>query len=187
MKKKSCAFPGCAGPSRRRGLCNGHYWQSWTGRELTPIKQRPDVRAWLAERVNYEGDECLAWPFGRSKKGYAKIKNGWAYRVMCEMAHGPAPFPKAEAAHSCGRGKDGCVNPRHLRWATHIENEADKALHGTLLRGEQHAFAKLTEGKVRAIREFAHTCSNTTIANLFGVDRKTIYSVVMGLSWRHVQ
>jgi hypothetical protein len=54
-----------------------------------------------------------------------------AHRVMCEIAHGPKPAPGFVAAHTCGKGREGCVNPRHLRWASQKENMADKLLHGT--------------------------------------------------------
>lgn len=50
-------------------------------------------------------------------------------RVVCERVNGPAPTEKHETAHGCGNS--WCVNKRHLRWATHIENEADKLIHGT--------------------------------------------------------
>jgi hypothetical protein len=54
-----------------------------------------------------------------------------ATRVMCKLAHGPAPTPKHHAAHSCGKGHEACINPKHLRWATPRENAADAKLHGT--------------------------------------------------------
>ena len=88
---------------------------------------------WLYDHVSFDGDECLTWPF-TLVSGYAGtvLVNGRhqrACRVMCELAHGPAPESKRETAHSCGKGDEACINPKHLRWATHAENGADRKLH----------------------------------------------------------
>lgn len=50
---------------------------------------------------------------------------------MCQKAHGDPPSPKHDAAHSCGRGHEGCVNPNHLSWKTKKQNQADRITHGT--------------------------------------------------------
>ena len=54
------------------------------------------------------------------------------------------------AAHSCNNPP--CLNYRHLRWATVVENQHDKIAHGTALRGAKHPQTKLTEDDVRLIR-----------------------------------
>src|SRR3546814_15498376 len=69
---------------------------------------------------------------------------------MCVLAHGEPVGDRDQAAHKCGRPK--CVNPRHLRWATHRENMADKAIHGTETIDERNGKTTLTEEDVRAIR-----------------------------------
>ena len=90
---------------------------------------------WLLAHVNNANDSCLTWPFTKSTRGYASIYvNGcgaYGHRVMCELAHGPAPSAKHVAAHSCGKGHKACVNPRHVRWATKKEDAADRKIHGT--------------------------------------------------------
>lgn len=90
---------------------------------------------WLKERVNYANDDCLIWPFFRDpRKGYGKMgylgKIWWAHRLMCTFAHGPAPTPKHQTAHSCGNGHLGCVNPLHLSWKNNRENSLDRSGHG---------------------------------------------------------
>lgn len=83
----------------------------------------------------YEGDDCLTWPFLKSPRGYARMHvNGRDKRVsrlVCEEAYGTPPTPDHHAAHSCGKGHLACVTKRHLRWATPVENAADKIIHGT--------------------------------------------------------
>lgn len=77
---------------------------------------------WLRAHTDYSHDWCLIWPFVSKLHGYGQFgylgKNYYAHRFMCELAHGPAPSPLHEAAHSCGRGHEGCVNPQHLSWKT---------------------------------------------------------------------
>lgn len=69
--------------------------------------------------------------------------------LVCCAWHGPRP-PKHQAAHNNGDGHDN--RPENLRWATSLENAADKLLHGTDARGEKHGQAKATEEMVRDIR-----------------------------------
>jgi hypothetical protein len=83
-------------------------------------------------------ESCLSWPYSRDSYGYGNI---WhesrmqpVHRVVCEYVHGAAPTPKHEVAHNCGKGHEGCVNPGHLRWATHRENMDDQYVHGTRFR-----------------------------------------------------
>lgn len=48
-------------------------------------------------------------------------------RTMLERSAGPAPSPDHEAGHTCPAGENmKCVNPRHLRWMTRLENEQSK-------------------------------------------------------------
>lgn len=89
----------------------------------------------LRSLVSYQGDDCVDWPYSKGIDGYGRLgfqkKIYTANRLMCILAHGEPPTPKHYAAHSCGNGHLGCVNPRHLSWKTVRENEADKREHGT--------------------------------------------------------
>lgn len=190
-----CSFPGCdnpKSPKAAKGLCNSHYWQLHKGRELTPLSYRRNVtEPWLLEHVDHDGDECLIWPFQRLQDSGAaavkwKGKQTVAARVMCQLVHGTPPSPKHEAAHSCGNGHKGCVNPKHLRWATHAENEADKLIHGTRVRGEQMYNAKLTVKDVLEIRSLAGKISQSKMGARYGVNQAVISSVVRRKTWAHV-
>lgn len=90
---------------------------------------------WLLERINWQGDECLIWPFNRNDRGYGQLKAYGkirrAHRVMCVLAHGEPDDRKLQASHTCGNGHLGCVNPRHLRWSTNSENQLERwRVHG---------------------------------------------------------
>lgn len=189
-----CAFPGCDNPSSpkaAKGLCNSHYWQMHKGRPLTPLSYRRNrCVPWLEAHVAYDGDACLTWPFNRNRHGRTQVKykgkDMVAARLMCELAHGKPPTPEHEAAHSCGNGHLGCVNPKHLRWATTVENKADMVAHGTRQWGEQHYKSMLTVARVLAIREYCETLPRRVVADLFGLKRDHVDKIATRLIWRHV-
>jgi hypothetical protein len=138
---------------------------------------------WLLEvALEYEGDECLRWPF--SKTGYGIVTyNGRKTRpsrVMCLMKYGAPPTTKHQAAHSCARGHEGCVNPRHLRWATPAENQNDRIAHGTSNRGKR---GKLTPEDVLWIRSAAGKMRQQDIADKFCLDQSSISYILKGTRW----
>jgi hypothetical protein len=139
---------------------------------------------WLLDHASYSGAECLIWPFARHPDGRAHMKAGKPSRIMCELAHGPAPTPTHEAAHSCGKAYSGCVNPLHLRWATPKENAADKEMHGTVVRGERHYGTTLTEVDVRRIRSLRGEVLGRDLAEEYGVTAGCISEIQNMKSWR---
>jgi hypothetical protein len=132
---------------------------------------------WLKAHVNYQGDDCLQWPYGRDGRvGRGRVlyegKMRWAHRVMCELAHGEPPAPSYEAAHECGRGREACCNPRHLSWKTRKENGADTRRHGSL------AGKTLSKGYTRAqveeIKALKGKRTQAEIAEQFGCSVTTV-------------
>lgn len=188
---KKCSVEGCTRGGRTiKGMCGAHYVRC--RRNGDPTRGRCDNGAplrWLLERVTYEGDDCIRWPYAHNQWGYpAGIayngKRTAASRVMCELANGPPPSPEYEGAHSCGNGNKGCLNRKHLRWATSAENNADKIGHGTLIRGGMHVCSKLSEQAVRQIKN--DTRSQSAIARDYGVTQSVISRIKRGRVWRHV-
>lgn len=143
----------------------------------------------IQHAASYSGEECLTWPFATSSNGYGHLylEDGTgigAARRVCEVAHGRAPTPKHETAHSCGNGHLGCVNKNHLRWATHVENIRDKLVHDTHSRGERHTLAKLTTKKVLKIVVLLDEGKpQRTLAAQFGVSKAAIQRIHEGRSW----
>lgn len=184
-----CSIPDCGKPHKAHGWCRAHY-ERWKlhgdpGGGATP---RGAVKDWVLSHINYDGDVCLWWPFSASDlKGYAMMRwNGRttsAHKVLCEMAHGAAPSEKHEVAHSCGNGHLGCVNPRHLRWATRSENHKDKLKHGTDDRGDKSPNAKLSVEQVRDIRRRLSSETLQSIANDFGVSASLISAIRHRKRW----
>ncbi|MFN3836783.1 MAG: hypothetical protein ACK4MI_03625 [Brevundimonas sp.] len=185
-----CSVEGCCNRVHGAGLCNTHYKRLKKHGD-TETRQRAatgERRIWLEAHVGYEGDDCLPWPYSRYHTGYGQFTisegvNGTASRVMCELAHGAPPTLSHEAAHSCGNGHEGCVNPRHLRWATQSQNAADKVRHGTDARGEKQWMSKLTEADVRRIRSLNGKKSQAALAREYDVHPTTISDVMTGRRW----
>ena len=184
-----CEIDGCGKPARRRKWCAGHY-DRWRRHGDPTAGRTPDglPEKFLHETVmNYQGDDCLKWPFGRITGGYGNIQvNGKMRRVpriVCEIVHGPPPTPDHEAAHSCGKGHEGCCAPAHLSWKTHAENMQDKLQHGTHNRGERNGSAKLNENDVRKIRALAGTMLQHDIAKQFGITRIMVNLIINRKSW----
>lgn len=149
-----------------------------------------DIRRFIDYALSFESDTCLPWPFGRNSAGYGHFTEGsrWvlAHRVVCERANGPATDATLFAAHECGNGHAGCVNPKHIRWKTPKENSADMVRHGRSQRGEQSYNSRLTEHDVRFIRANKDAMSAPEMAKKLGVHRGVIHHVLRGNSWAWV-
>lgn len=148
---------------------------------------------WLQERVAYTGDDCVIWPFGRNHKGYGTLgrRTGFvtAHRWMCNAAHGPSPEGKPQALHSCGNGRNGCVNPRHLRWGSQQDNVDDSKRMGELVRGEQKPASVLSSDDVRVIR-YRYARGGVLMRELaveYGVSKTTIVLTIQRKKWAHVE
>lgn len=142
--------------------------------------------AFLHANVSYREARCLIWPYARNENGYGQFGHRGemhkAHRYMCELVHGPAPSPLHQAAHACGNGHLGCVNPKHLSWKTGTENQLDRTVHGRAKpKGPR---ATLTPEQVEEIKGLKGTMTNTAIAERYGVHRETIGNIVRGISWR---
>lgn len=106
-------------------------------------------------------------------------------RLVCIAFHGPPPTSRHEAAHNDG-SKDN-DRPDNLRWATTAENQADKKLHGTLLRGALMANAKLGEAEVKTIkRRLAAGELGKALAAEFQVSVSTISLINRRKHWSHI-
>jgi hypothetical protein len=193
---RQCSEPGCSRVHEAFGLCKLHYTRLRT-RGTTKKHSQEACVTWLIEHAGCYGADCLIWPFFRNSNGYGRItfpsntKCGFgstsASRFMCKLVNGEPPTKKHQAAHNCGRGAFGCVNPMHLRWATARENSFDRISHGTANHGERHGNAKLNDDDVRLIREMIRAGSvQRQIAKQFGVTPSVITVIKQGKAWGHL-
>ena len=171
-----CSVDGCGKRHQARGLCKLHYTRYSRSKGLPPKLRRSVTMDWIHENLSFDRDECLSWPFAKNTYGYGILKVSSkctsASRYTCLLAHGSPPTPDHEAAHSCGNRS--CVNHRHLRWATPLENCADKTLHGT-------TNAKITDEDIQEIRRLRGTTSIRKLGECFNLHHTTISQIQRGL------
>lgn len=186
-----CRASGCEERGDRAGFCSPHYHRNWSHGDPNAGGTSPgSVQRWLEQHKDHIGDDCLLWPFSKNE-GYFSVKlpsGGWtkAHRRMCELAHGKAQAGM-NALHSCHN--KSCVNPRHLRWGTQMENIHDAIEAGAMPFGEKRRTSKLTVSDVRAIKRRLATGNETNedIAKDYPVCRAAIWQIAAGKSWRHVK
>jgi hypothetical protein len=117
---------------------------------------------------------CWVWMRSLTSTGYGQWNVGrhrtlLAHRILWEDQNGPIP-EGLELDHLCRNPR--CVNPEHLEAVTHVEN----------LR--RAVTTKLTPDLVREIR--ASSADALSLAQRYGVSRRTIYSVRAGTYWKDV-
>lgn len=189
--KGICAVEGCGKPiTNSHGWCVAHYKRWW--RHGSPTAGRISNGGpleFLRALVGHDQDDCVPWRFRRYKVGYGKVLfegRVWkAHRLMCQLAHGEPEDPALDSAHSCGNAN--CVNPKHIRWATRLENNREKKDHGTELFGERRPNAKLTPDDIRSIRLRSDLGElRKDVARDFGINACTVSQIVHRHRWAHI-
>jgi hypothetical protein len=141
---------------------------------------------WLRAILDGPREDCLFWPFNKSN-GYGVFGlNGeilYAHRWVCEQTRGPCPSKSYEAAHSCGNGHRGCVNPSHISWKTKSQNQSDRAAHGRKSTGRR---GKITKDDARQILSLKGEMTQAEIAKKFNTSRANVSLIHCGKAWtRH--
>jgi hypothetical protein len=147
------------------------YWSSKRG--------QGEAYRWLCSHVDYASDDCLIFPFFKNPEtGYGSFgfegSQRYAHRFICELAHGPAPEGAPYCAHSCGRGNEGCVNPKHLSWKSVSGNLLDRRDHGTVRNNTNGPVSKLAPEMIAAIRSLKGVKSQYEVARFLGVKRPVV-------------
>lgn len=186
---KICSVDGCDKKHYGNGYCTMHRERFKKYGDVN-FRKRPgngEAHAFIFKAALISCEECVQWPFTRNN-GYGQItfrgKRTLPSRAVCIVAHGDPPTDKHEAAHSCGKGHEGCVNPRHLRWATSKENSQDTILHGTVPRGEKCVHSRVTESQARFMIENRDKIKQKDIAAMLGVPKPTVCQIQKGKSWK---
>jgi len=189
-----CSVDGCDNAGRiTAGYCSMHYQRLRRLGRMDgldrPLATRGEPQRFLRAAFDHsDPDACLIWPYAKDLEGRGRVNFGGhrsrlVHQVVCEAVHGPRPTPDHETAHSCGRGDEACCSPHHVRWATHVENEADKAAHGTSQHGANNHRAKLSPDDVRQIRALSGSVSQRQIAKRFGINQSAVSLIQRGHRW----
>lgn len=117
------------------------------------------------------------------RDGTSKLRK--VAQLVLEAFVGPRPTDGHQACHGDGNKFNNALS--NLRWGTPSENNMDKALHGTLARGEKNGGGgKLTEEQVKQIKVRVLAETQVDLAREFGVSRGLISHIKNGRAWRHV-
>ena len=149
------------------------------------VKGEGNAFKWLMRHKEYpDKDWCLVWPFARDKHGRGMLgylgQRYWAHRFMCSLVHGYPPTPDHTAAHTCGNGHGGCVNPHHLAWKTQAENLEDCRAHGTIVRHHGGNVRRLMPEESAAIKGARGFQTQGQLAAKYGVSEGTISDIWHG-------
>lgn len=181
-----CSVDGCTKKHLSKGFCKNHAraFQKY-GDPLGKHVQNTFVSELILNNIDYNGDDCLLWPYARNSAGYgvARIdgKNEYVHVIICTIKHGPKPSCKHVVRHLCGRGHDGCYSPNCVVWSTESENQIDRVTHGTSNRGEAQGRSKLTRGDVFCIIEDDR--KYIEIAEQYNITENYVYILKSGRSW----
>lgn len=186
-KYDSCVVSNCNRPilNKIKGLCRAHYLRlirhgdPELGKPIRETKKGEPLK-WMQEHLNYDGDDCLIFPFCGNV--FVNSKRIPAYVWVCEKINGPAPKGK-QAAHSCGNGHLKCVNRNHLSWKTVKQNAEDREKHGRTSKGEGHQPDGITEAKAIEIYKFKGKDTFDKAAKIFEVSKSTIADIWRGSTW----
>lgn len=156
------------------------------------------VASKLLSKTKPASGGCLEFTGYIQSNGYGKAvinrKHDYVHRHAYRLLKGEI-HDGADVCHKCDNRK--CINPAHLFIGSRLENMRDAQVKGrissgerhskTVPKGEDHYLAKLTEAKVRVIREVSgKVVSNKELAEMFGVDDSLIRLVVRRKIWGHI-
>lgn len=149
------------------------------------------LRFWSKVAITANPDKCWNWQeraVGRG--GYGKIGWGIGARTT-KLAHHVAWFlthdkwPDDCLLHFCDNVK--CVNPKHLREGSRIDNAKDRDARQRTLYGEKHPSATLTEQEVIAIRlAYVNGKRIIDLARQYHRSHGCIDSIVKKRAWKHI-
>jgi hypothetical protein len=96
------------------------------------------------------------------------------------------PIPEGHGVYSQCRPAI-CVNGKHLLTGKNGSQQTLAGELGKAIKGEDASWAKLTEDRVRHIRDSVHSWDDVQdLASRYGVSTGCIYKVIKHQSWKHV-
>lgn len=152
---------------------DGTVWSRWrkrgSGRGRAPIHYQSDSWHRLKPgRVGCYGHLQVNLGRGNSRRVGPLVLSGFV---------GPCP----QNMECCHRDGDATNNRlENLRWGTSADNTNDQRRHGTLIGGERHGMAKLSNSQVDEIRLLAGMMTQRQIAARFGIKQPHVSGILAG-------
>ena len=127
---------------------------------------------------------CLEWTKCFNTDGYPRTvwngsSNGKVHRIVWELFNNKSATSLV-VRHLCNNPK--CINPKHLSIGTPADNMKDRDSAG------RHGASKITPKDVNTICLLYSTKKYTQkeIGTLFGINSRTVSSVIKGIHWKHI-
>ena len=125
---------------------------------------------------------CWLWTASTDKHGYGMLWNGnqmdRAHRLFYAAANN-VDVSGVNVLHDCDN--PACVNPSHLHAGTQADNMRERSIRGR--SGKR--ITQETADKIKVMLKAG--VPQRTIANLFGVSQRLVWSIDKGLVWNAIK
>ena len=189
---RQCIVDGCLRKPVGRRCCGMHYqrFKKYGDWPNGAVLQSPlgEPMKFIVETVENPPEECVNWTFCMSGTGYGQVSEDgkmigahvMSLRMFTgEDANGRCALHEPKICHN-----KACINPKHLRWGTHKENQSDKKIDGTNRSGEKSHTSKLKVQQVLKIIKDPR--SRVAVAKDYGVTPECISAIMLGKNWAQV-
>lgn len=144
-------------------------------------------RFWEKVDIYSSDDGCWLWTGALNGGGYGTFcfkgeRKGIGVHRISLILSGES-IPNGYVARHICRNRN-CVNPDHLESGTIQDNTNDRIRDGTMVCGEKHYSAKLTNDDIIKIREW--TGRKDKLAELYGVSKSLITQICNRTTWKHI-
>jgi hypothetical protein len=129
--------------------------------------------------IDRYGYPCVGLSIGGGRSATKAV-----HTLVLSAFAGPRPSPRHQACHNDGSRANNHAS--NLRWGLPKENYNDRRRHNTDASGSRNPAAKLTEAKVRLMRQVAPQFLQRELAEFFGIAEVTVSKILLGYTWRAV-
>lgn len=179
-----CTIPDCKRPHLAKGLCRMHYKRNWRYGDpnIRHVVANGEAQSFAQDLLDKPPttDSCITWPFAKAESGHGSINCQDREKVIYVSRWlltriTPQPSKLHLALHSCGKGHEACVNPKHLYWGTQADNTHDMVVAG------RHPTQKINAVVAQAIWDAKGTGTKHEVAERFPPATSDIVSNI----WHH--
>lgn len=95
-----------------------------------PLRKLADRSLWMLKQLEQGVDwpeNCVPWPWAKEVRRHTMNFQGSGVpvtHVVLHFSEGPRPSKQHQGLHSCDTL--WCINAKHLRWGTELENRLDQ-------------------------------------------------------------
>lgn len=158
-----------------------------TARVGRPTRGSIEERFWAKVDRSGGPDACWPWLGAHHPLGYGRFYFRGRMRPATHAALLLAGIDVGDglARHRCDNPP--CVNPAHLEPGDSAANRRDAVDRGRAALGQRIGTSRLTDAKVRRIRELAAAgMSHRRIGEVVGCHQTTVTRVLAGRIWSHI-